>query len=261
MVDGRVLAIPAKFDEALLRRAITRNDKQPFDPDRLGAGQPLPPPPGRKSGQEGNPLTTGLPGDRGAGETGTSRSGDRILLSGRVLDPDGKPFAGAAVSFIRPAPFVWVPHPRPPRRPEPAATSRPDGRFEILLDRAEWDDARSIPDRFGPQVRTFPLIAATAPRYGPSWVLLPKPETRADVTLQLVKDEIPIEGRILDLEGRPVPGATVTTEEIFATHGEDLTPVIKSGMLSDVPGNWKCLAPRSRGSLRRSRPTVMAGSG
>ena len=45
MVDGRVLAIPAKFDEALLRRAITRNDKQPLDLDRLGAGQPLPPPP------------------------------------------------------------------------------------------------------------------------------------------------------------------------------------------------------------------------
>jgi hypothetical protein len=133
---------------------------------------------------------------------------------------------------------VLVPHPRPFPRPEPAATSRPDGRFEILIDRAEWDDVRSIPNRFGPHVRTFPLIAATAPRYGPSWVLLPKPEDRADVTLELVNDGIPIEGRILDLEGRPVPGATVTSDEIIATPGEDLTPVIKalnSGMAGDVP--------------------------
>ena len=81
------------------------------------------------------------------------------------------------------------------------------------------------------------------------------------MTLQLVEDEIPIEGRILDLEGRPVSGATVTTEEILATRGEDLTPVIKSGMLSDVPGEWKGLAHQSRASLGRSRPTVTAGSG
>jgi hypothetical protein len=247
MADGSVLFIPAKFDEALLRRAITRNDKQPLDLDRLGSRQPLPAPPQAQPGQDSKRSTTGRPVERKAGQTGTSQTGDRVLLSGRVLDPDGNPHGGAAVYFIRPAPLVWVPHPRPPRRPEPAARSGPDGRFEILLDRAEWDDVRSIPDRFGPQVRTFPLIAATAPRYGPSWVLLPKPEARADVALQLVKDEIPIEGRILDLEGRPVPGATVTTEEIFATTGEDLTPVIKSGMLSDVPGKWKCLVPSIAG--------------
>jgi hypothetical protein len=58
------------------------------------------------------------------------------------------------------------------------------------------------------------------------------------VTLQLVKDDVPIEGRILDLEGRPMPGATVTTDEILATPGEDLTPVIKSGGRGDVPGKY-----------------------
>ncbi len=265
-------------------RAITCNDKQPVDLDHLEIRQPQPAPSGPKPGQDGKRSETARPGDRGAAQAGKARTHDRILLSGRVLDPDGKPFAGAAVYFIRPAPFVWVPHPRPPRRPEPAATSRPDGRFEVLIDRAEWDDVRSIPDRFGPQVRTFPLIAATAPRYGPSWVLLPQPEARADVTLQLVKDEIPIEGRILDLEGRPVPGATVTIEEVFATRGEDLTPVIKSGRLSDVPGEWKALAPSIAGlpqtlttdregrfrltgigreravSLRISGPTIQTGN-
>ena len=66
------------------------------------------------------------------------------------------------------------------------------------------------------------------------------------MTLQLVKDEVPIEGRILDLEGRPVPGATVTTDEIFATPGEDLTPVIRSGHAGDVPA--KCPGGIDRGA-------------
>jgi hypothetical protein len=245
MTNSGVLSIPAKFDEVLLRRAITRNDRQPLELDRLATPEPRLDPAKHEPGQDGNRSATDRPGDRGAGQAGTSRSGDRISLSGRVLDPDGKPLAGAAVYFIRPAPHLWVPHPRPTRRPEPAAVSGSDGWFEIRVDHAEWDDVRSTPTRFGPQVRTFPFIAATAPRYGPGWVLLPKAEARADVTLQLVKDDVPIEGRIVDLEGRPVPGATVTTEEIIATPVEDLTPIIRSGMRGDGPG--KFLAPSIAG--------------
>jgi len=248
MADGRILFIPGEVDEALLRRAITRDDKQPVDLDRLGTREPRPAPPRPEPGQDGNRSKTDRPGDRGAGQTGTSKSGDRILLGGRVLDPDGKPLAGAAVYFIRPVPFVFVPHPRTPRRPESSATSGPDGRFQFMVDRAEWEDV-------GQQARTFPrrdpgypLIAAVAPRYGPNWVALAKPEAVADVTIQLVKDDIPIEGRIVDLEGRPVPGATVTTEEILATLGEDLTPLIRSGMRGDVPG--KHLAPSITGVPR-----------
>jgi RNA polymerase sigma factor (sigma-70 family) len=238
MANGSSRFIPAKFDEVLLRRAITRDDKQPLDPNRLGSFDPPPTPSKAKPGRDNNQSTTSPPGRRGADQTGTPRSGDRITLSGRVLDPDAKPVEGAGVYFIRPVPFVWVPHPRPPRALEPKATSGPDGRFKILIDRAEWDDVCSIPNRFGPQLRTFPAIAAVASRYGPSWVLLPRPEAQSGVTLRLVKDDVPIEGRILDLEGRPVPGASVTIEEIWATPGEDLTPVIKalnSGTVPDVP--------------------------
>ncbi len=239
MADGSVLFIPAKFDEVLLRRAITRNDKQPLDLDRLGSREPLPAPPKAKPSQDTSRSTTGPPGDRGVGQTGTSKTDDRILLSGRVLDPDGKPLAGGAVYFHRPLPFVWVPHPRPPRRSEPTATSGPDGRFQFLVDRAEWDDAGKQPRTFG-RLPCYPLIAAVVPRYGPAWVVLEKPEARADVTLQLVRDDVPIEGRILDLEGHPVPGATVTTDDIAATPAEDLTPSPQiggtQGRAGEVPG-------------------------
>ena len=236
MADGRVLSIPAVIDEELLRRAITRNDKQPLDLARLETDKPSPAPPGPKPGQDGNPSRTGRPGDLGAGQAVPSRPGDRILLSGRVLDPAGKPHAGAAVSFIRPVPDVWVPHPGPPRRPDSSTTSGSDGRFRFLVDRTQWEDvgqqARTSFPRRGPG---YPFVAAVAPGYGPGWVPLARPEDGADVTLRLAKDDVPIEGRILDMEGRPVPGATVTADEILATPGEDLTPVIRSGGRGDVP--------------------------
>ncbi len=238
MADGSVRSIPAEIDPALMRRAITRNDKQPLDLNRLGTGPPLPARPERKSGQDGNRPPTDRPGDRGAGPIGTSQSGDRVHLSGRVLDPDGKPLAGAAVYFIRPAPFVWVPHPRPPHRPESSATSGPDGRFQIIVDRTQWEDVGEQPRPFGRRDPGYPFVAAVAPRYGPDWVSLARPEARADVTLRLVRDDVPIQGRILDLEGRAVPGATVTAYEILATLGGDLTPVINSGMRGDVPGKY-----------------------
>jgi protocatechuate 3,4-dioxygenase beta subunit len=235
MADGSVRSIPTDIDPALLRQAITRNDKQPVDLKRLGAGQPLPPPPGQKGGQDGKRSETTRPGDRGAGQGSTPKSVDRIVLSGRVLDPDGKLLAGAAVYFVRPEPFVWVPHPRPLRRPEPSATSGPDGRFQILVDRMQWDDVGQQPRTFGRRDPCYPIVVAVVPGYGPGWVPLERPESRADVTVQVVRDDVPIEGRILDLEGRPVPGATVATDDIMATPGEDLTPVIRSGGRGEVP--------------------------
>jgi RNA polymerase sigma factor (sigma-70 family) len=220
--DGRVRFIASEFDEALLRRTITRNDKQPVDLDRLEAQEPRPAPPGPQAG--------------------ASRPGDQILLSGRVLDPDGKPLAGAAVAFLRPGPFVWVPHSRPPHGPESSTTSGPDGRFQFLVDRARWEDtqqkSRSFPFPGHPARPTIPLVAAKAAGYGPCWSPLITPEAGADVTLRLVKDDVPIEGRVLDLDGRPVPGATITTDEILATPGEDLTPVVASGGRGDVPEKY-----------------------
>ena len=91
------------------------------------------------------------------------------------------------------------------------------------------------------------MVAAVAPRYGPGWVLLAKPEGKDDVTLRLVTDDVPIEGRILDLEGHPVPGAAVTTDEIVATPDEDFGGSLQVGRTSErfgeVPGGGGCGAP------------------
>jgi RNA polymerase sigma factor (sigma-70 family) len=52
------------------------------------------------------------------------------------------------------------------------------------------------------------MLAAWAAGYGPAWLWPADGETFADVPLRLVKD-VPVEGRLLDLQGRPVAGAAV----------------------------------------------------
>ena len=94
MADGGVRFIPDKFDEVLLRRAITRNDKQPLDPDRLGTFDPPLAPSKAKPGQDTNRSTTSPPSDRGAGQNGTPKSVDRIVLDGARARPEWRASSG-----------------------------------------------------------------------------------------------------------------------------------------------------------------------
>jgi RNA polymerase sigma factor (sigma-70 family) len=113
-----------------------------------------------------------------------------ITISGRVLDPGGKPFKGAQV-------FVMASYGDPNER----AKTDADGRFEFHLRPGEvvGTDKRSA--------RSFYVVAAAA-GYGPAWIDANDKTSAKDVILQLVKDGV-IEGRILTQEGKPVAGATV----------------------------------------------------
>ena len=52
-------------------------------------------------------------------------------------------------------------------------------------------------------------VVATAEGFGPSWTSLAG--AKGDVELRLVKDDVPIEGRLVSLEGRPLAGIEVRT--------------------------------------------------
>jgi RNA polymerase sigma factor (sigma-70 family) len=138
------------------------------------------------------------------------QAGETITYSGRVLAPDGKPVAGAKLYMT----LSWgYPH-HPSPSPEYATTAA-DGRFEFKVPKAEFADQ-------------FTVVAAAAANYGVGWVNIPADGKREDLTLQLVTDDVPISGQIVDLQGKPIPGATLTVMQINAAPGEDLGPWLEA---------------------------------
>ncbi len=132
--------------------------------------------------------------------------GGAVTVGGRVLDPDGKPFAGAKL-------YVWVDsNYEKPVKALVRATSEPDGRFRLTFAKQDiadveeqWVNARPHPWRQA-------VIVAAAPGYGAGWAGLAEFE-KGEAALRLVKDA-PVKGRVRDLQGRPVAGAVVQVRNI-----------------------------------------------
>ena len=82
------------------------------------------------------------------------------------------------------------------------ATSGPDGRFEVAIPRQALDRS----ERFGDDP---PVLSAFVPGLGPDWVRVASPSASDELNIRLRRDDVPIEGRIIDLEGQPVSGADV----------------------------------------------------
>ena len=125
-------------------------------------------------------------------------------MRGRVLDPDGKPVAGAEVYVRHHAEFSWNPiDPRCPRQKGRVAVTDADGRFHFEIDKASSDGR--IGD--GPAWHKA-QIAAAAPGFAPAWVEAGAGQG-GEATLRLVRDDVPVRGRVLDSQGRPVAGVVV----------------------------------------------------
>jgi protocatechuate 3,4-dioxygenase beta subunit len=135
---------------------------------------------------------------------------DAIAYSGRILGPDGRPVAGAKLYLTLARGAGGRPIPSPVY-----ATTGPDGRFRFTAPKAKFGD-------------DWTVVAATAAKHGPGWVEIPAGEKRDDLTLRLVKDDMPITGQIVDLEGKPVAGASLTVLQINAANEENLGPWLKA---------------------------------
>jgi RNA polymerase sigma factor (sigma-70 family) len=133
---------------------------------------------------------------------------DEVEVNGRVVGPDGKPVRGAEVLLVA-APWTEKGE-KASRRVR--ATSDADGRFRFGAKRSEFE--------------RWTTLVASAPGYGPAWLQTDQ-VPRAEQTLKLVED-VPIAGRIIGLEGRPVKGAVVRVLRVQAAPGEDLTPALKA---------------------------------
>ena len=136
---------------------------------------------------------------------------DSLEVHGVVRGSDGKPIAGAKVyggstkdGMIR------------------QAVTDKDGRYRFTLRRDDVDRKGYYADPW-----EWSVIAAVADGCGLAWKELRERDEDNRMDLRLVADDAPIEGRILDLEGRPVVGATVRILRLHATDKEDLSNFLK----------------------------------
>jgi RNA polymerase sigma factor (sigma-70 family) len=115
-----------------------------------------------------------------------------LIFTGRVLGPDGLPFAGATVS-------VWISAAKKAAGRARETTGK-DGRFRITVPRTRLEPA---------------ILVATAEGHGPDWAELPNsiPKDR-ELTLRLARDDVPINGRLLNLEGRGIGAVTVQVRKM-----------------------------------------------
>jgi RNA polymerase sigma factor (sigma-70 family) len=130
-------------------------------------------------------------------------------VQGRVLGPDGKPVQGAKVYQVD----VRRLDSGPRDGPKLLAQCDAAGKFQTRRPTVE-------------EGRPMMWIAASA-GYGPAVVEAKTALAATEITFRLVKD-VPIEGRIVSLEGTPVPGVTVQPFMMGLTRKEDLGPWLQA---------------------------------
>jgi len=148
--------------------------------------------------------------------------GDSVVFQGRVLDPEGKPYAGARVylHFFRDT--------MGPKPLEPRATTATDGRFRFTVAKAYFRrDEIFVPWNYAP-------VVAVAEGFGLGVSDSDEPDANREVTVRLARDDVPIRGRLIDLEGRPVVSARIRVQRVASSPRGDLTPFLTAARESRV---------------------------
>jgi beta-lactamase regulating signal transducer with metallopeptidase domain len=168
-------------------------------------------------------LTSFQPGSRGliAGARLADEGRDpadvgAVPFRGQVLGPDGQPFAGARITLDY---FSWRDYLKsvpPPLR----ATTGSDGRFQFTVDK-EYFARPPLEEPW-----RYANVVAMAEGLGLGFSDSEESDYDRELTIRLAPDDAPIAGRLLDLEGRPVSGATVRVTAVHAPPGGDLSPFL-----------------------------------
>src|SRR5262249_25268944 len=118
-------------------------------------------------------------------------------------------------------------------------------------------------------VRNYPpmlTLTAHVPGFGPAAIETNSPDELKDRTLRLVKDDVPIHGRILNLEGRPIAGVSVRPVAVVATAANDLGRLIDAietskNIWSDLPKDCRpdIVFPAAAAGLTQTAKTDSEG--
>jgi RNA polymerase sigma factor (sigma-70 family) len=205
-----------------------------FSAGRLGGPMPIKAPP-MPSVEAEPPVESRTADNRPASRAKTegdltfaaNRPGS-LTIAGHVLGPDGKPVAGARLLGPANKPNdLWSEGELYSRE---VAASDQNGHFTITI---------------GPAYKDFPQtwLVAFAPGYGIDWVRFGNPgdpNPAGEHTLQLSND-VPITGRIVSTEGRPLAGVTVSPAGIYVPDDGNLDACLARWKedLSIWPSNTK----------------------
>jgi hypothetical protein len=132
------------------------------------------------------------------------------MLSGRVLDPAERAVQGATLYLLD---FADAKTP-----PKAQAITDADGGFRFTIARK---DVKLSP--YGGDGWDSIYLCATAEGHGPALAPVGNPNAAGERTLRLVKDDVPIQGRVFDLQGKPVSGASVRVIGLRLPKKGDLT--------------------------------------
>ena len=151
---------------------------------------------------------------------------EMVEVKGRVVSSDGQPVAGAVVLGFyidrKTSPF-------------PKAESGPDGRFSIRMPAPRAKESNGYPAR-------FPWLVASAPGHGLGWAeKVLKGDRTAEREVRLTAEGPPIEGRIIDLEGRAVAGAKVEAARVWYSEKGDLAEWITKARNGGAGNLWQGL--------------------
>lgn len=140
---------------------------------------------------------------------------DAVAYSGRVVDPDGKPVAGAKVYFQF---LTRADEPTPVR-----ATTDENGRFAFSL---TPKDVPLSADSMEFTARKVGFIVVKADSFAFAWH--PPIKGTKDIAFHLARDDSPIQGRMLDLQGKPIAGVRVTVLSAAMNNEGDLSPFLQA---------------------------------
>lgn len=149
----------------------------------------------------------------------------KLVYEGIVRDPNKKPVADAKLYFVFAQQGKF-----PDTTLKPLATTDASGRFKFEVDPDDYV-------RLGMDYWKYAALFAAKEEWGvawvPSWLFestgamksnpelvglyvssLLKLKFEREKTLELVRDEQPIEGQIIDVDGQPVAGATLKVKEV-----------------------------------------------
>lgn len=191
----------------------------------------------------------------------TAEDDPTFHFRGRVLNPDGKPVSGAKLFFV-----YWIHGSRLYREVKPQAVANADGWFDFT---AKRNDVVANAESAYARTFLFPLVAiadgygfaeqssAVFETTGQVVARLPPLQRefynqnyrKAEPVLRLVKDDFPIQGRVVTTEGRPVSDVRVRIDRLWYN---------KEGNLD----SWEAASHEEKAdfySLREHTPEVING--